>query len=190
MSRSRVAAAGAAVAVGGAGLVLLAFAVSGQRGGRLKLDGDGYDYCYHPPASAAWLAQSHNALIFGLDALELSSVSAEVTVISVKMIDPTGGIVLRAVAFVPNAEVGIGTPGDQPIYTTTRSLAAEARTVPATLARTDQTNPKIWQLAVTVSAPVSAVQARAAGFLLTYKSGSSIRTIKTRDTVTLGTASC
>jgi hypothetical protein len=160
--------------------------------GTLGLASGGYDICFQSPKVSDWAEQAAHGLSYGVDVLELSSDLAQVTVTAVEPIDPTGGIKLDKVAFVPNAEVDIGAPGNKPIHTTTRSLASMARFLPATLTVTappaDEKgpyHPKAWQLTVTVHAPVNSRRARVNGFLITYKSGSETRHLTTTDKLTL-----
>jgi hypothetical protein len=174
---------------------VVSFAVQRARtatSGTLGLASDGYDVCFHSPKPADWAEQAAHGLSYGIDVLALSSDLAQVTVTAVEPIDPTGGIKLDKVAFVPNAEVDIGAPGNKPIHTTTRSLASMARFLPATLTVTappaDEKgpyHPKAWQLTVTVHAPVNSRRARVSGFLITYKSGSETRHLTTTDNLTL-----
>jgi hypothetical protein len=162
--------------------------------GSLRLGGDKIDYCYLPPTPADWQAQVAHGLIFGLDYLELTSTSAHVTVMAVDMVQPSGGLSLDSVAFVPGAEVGGGTDGDKPIMTSDPILATLARRLPADLASTPKPSgvtqtydPRGWQLAVTVRAPKDAIKATTNGFTITYRSGDVTRTLRTPDTVTIGT---
>jgi hypothetical protein len=162
--------------------------------GSLQLGGDRIDYCYQPPSPADWQAQVAHGLVFGLDYLELSSTSARVTVMAVEMVGPSGGLTLDSVAFVPGAEVAGGTDGEKPISTSDPILATLARRLPASLTSTPKPSgvtqtydPRGWQLAVTVRAPAQAAKASADGFKITYRSGDVTRTLRTPDTVTIGT---
>jgi hypothetical protein len=162
--------------------------------GSLRLGGDKTDFCYQPPTPADWQAQVAHGLIFGLDYLELTTMSARLTVLSVNMIDPSGGLAITNVALVPGAGVAIGTDGNKPIVTAEPTLAKYAREVPAKLEITPEPpgaekpwDPKGWQLAVTLRAPANAVKASMNGLKIIYRSGDVIRTLRTPDTVRIGT---
>ena len=162
--------------------------------GSLKLGGDSIDFCYQPPEPADWQAQVAHGLVFGVDYLVLSSTTARIHVLSVEMVDPTGGIMLDQASFVPGSGVSIGTAGNKPISTADPVLATLARRVPTDLANTpkpsgvsDPYDSRGWQLAVTMRAPADAVKASMNGFTITYRTGEVTRKLRTPDTVTIGT---
>jgi hypothetical protein len=71
-----------------------------------------------PPTATDWQAQAVGGLDFGVDRLFLSSPRGKVDVLSVSPINPTGGMQVLDVAFVPNGEVGGATPAKEGIVTT------------------------------------------------------------------------
>jgi hypothetical protein len=165
--------------------------------GSLRVSNESYGFCWWPTTNADWQDQAANGRGFGVDYLNLSSNEATVTVTSVVPIGPTGGIGVQSVAFVPGGEVGGGFSGTKGIVGTSAALVALARRVPASLrfmpppSGLDESTRSIydgksWQLAVTVSAPLSAAKASLNGFAVTYKTGSVTRHLKTADTITIG----
>jgi hypothetical protein len=129
-----------------------------------------------------------------VDDLTLSSRSARATTLSVTMINPTPGLSLDRVAFVPDGAVGSGR-GDRPWPASNEIIGSLIRPFPATLtalppqpADADLSSLIDWGLAVVVRAPVTLARVEVDGFRITYWDGSRVRSLRTRDKITIGTA--
>jgi hypothetical protein len=163
----------------------------------LGLGPTSYDICHQVRTSAEWRAQATYGISFGVDDVVLSSTSAQVTVTSVTMLNPTGGLTLKSLAFVPYGGIASGGPGQKGLVTTPSLLAGLALTLPAHLTRTHpiagadlpETDTE-WELGVIVGAPISSTRASASGFRITYWSGTAFGIFDTRDTVAVSRTPC
>lgn len=157
----------------------------------LVASGHGDDCWYRTAAETKdWVRMAKVGVEFGKDQVVLKPSSGQVTVTKAELIDPQGGIRLIKAVFAPYAGFAIGFFGEDfrlPPY-----LADKIQELPARLTSTPKPagappdwDPAYWQVAVVVSAPVSATNAFATGVKLTYRSGSTERTVNTTGDVRL-----
>jgi len=150
------------------------------------------DFCWYRTAAETkdWARMAKVGVEFGTDGVVLKPSSGHVTITKAELIDPKGGIRLIKAVFAPYAPFAIGFFGEDfrpPPY-----LAGKIQELPARLTSTPKPvgappdwDPAYWQVAVVVSAPVSATNAFATGVKLTYRSGSTERTVNTTSDVRL-----
>jgi hypothetical protein len=155
---------------------------------------DSYRICYQPDVGSDWSSLVRSGRNFGVDYLHLSSPSGRVTVTAASLIAPRGGMRLTRVMFFPSGSIGPGSAGDQPIESSIPVVSRMGRTLPARIEQVTTpagAGPDFdgdrWQLVIAVQASPSATTASLEGVLLTYKSGSVTRTLRTRDSVIWGT---
>jgi hypothetical protein len=174
-----------------------ALATSGADRGSLSLSSDWAGVCYSPPARSDWTEQAQYGLVFGLDFFTLRPAHSAAEVVNVSMIEPTEGIQLRLLAFVPSGGIGYADDGKHGLYATKpelapfgKSLPARLSSVPAPAGHATYWKAHDWQLVVNLRAPSTSAQASVSGFTVTYFSGGLLHQLRTQDSVRIGTASC